>query len=108
MKGSMKYVVAMVVALTVSSALVAAPLGSSKSCSPVSSDTAIWGNSLDNNVTAQSGCLSSQGKETTVVRGTSESSQSKSGMFGVAKGVFDRLTATVETAIWGFVPPPQK
>ena len=115
MKGSMKYVVAMVVALTVSSALVAAPSLNGSTCAGGPAvDTATWGgtgyhtsSSTAVAINSTSGCKSQAVARTAANINNFEVRGLTSAFGRLLRGI----GTTIEGATWGggsFVPPPTK
>ena len=109
MKNTVKYLAILVVALTVSSALFAAQGGNSKNCSATpSTDAAIWGNNADSLSGSSSGAISPCQNSTTG-RPTIERSNNQERGLGNAFGkLIHSIGASIETAIWGFAPPPAR
>jgi len=108
MKNTVKYLAILVVALTVSSALFAAQGGNSKNCSATpSTEGAIWGSG--DSLSGSSSGVISPCQNSTAGKPTIERSNNQERGLGNAFGkLIHSIGASIETAIWGFAPPPAR
>lgn len=107
MKNTVKYLAILVVVMTVSSALFAAQGGNSANCTKkTSTETAIWANSGDS---VSSGAINTSSPCTISNNGNAriEGGNSQQNGLGHAFGkLIHSIGASIDTAIWGFTPPP--
>ena len=109
MKNTVKYLAVLVVALTVSSALFAAQGGNSTNCSTTpSTEGATWGiagHSVSSDaVNTSSSCKGSTAGSPKVEGGNDQ----QHGLAHAFGKLINTIGATIDTAIWGFTPPPPR
>jgi hypothetical protein len=107
MKNTVKYLAILVVVMTVSSALFAAQGGNSANCSTkTSTDAAIWGSgghsASSDAINTNSSCTISNNGIARIEGGNSP----QNGLGHAFGKLIHSIGASIDTAIWGFTPPP--
>jgi hypothetical protein len=108
MKGSAKYLAALVAVLVVSSAVFASPNGNSRNCASASTEGAIWSSSLENTQATTGNCPTVAMNGTQRIQQDSASSHVTDRIVGSARSFLGNMKSLIEGAIWNFVPPPPK
>ncbi|MCI0568413.1 MAG: hypothetical protein L0Z52_09545 [Acidobacteria bacterium] len=111
MKNTVKYLAILVVALTVSSALFAAPGGNNCSTSPTT-DAAMWGGGGGHSVSTDAVNTNSSCKISTTANPRIEGgNDQKNGLANAFGKLIHTIGASIDTALWGgggnYNPPPR-